>query len=36
VNVLSDLGTNDKTMFVMDDTTLSGGDFEQTITLEQS
>jgi len=29
VNVLSDLGSSDKNVFVMDDTTLSGGDIEQ-------
>lgn len=29
VNILSDLGSSDKNVFVMDDTTLSGGDIEQ-------
>lgn len=33
VNVLSDLGSSDKNMFVMDDTTLSGGDIDK---LEQA
>ena len=34
VNVLSDLGTNDKPMFVMED--MTGGDLEQSITFEES